>query len=144
MKHLLSITVVLGVVALFLGVSFAPVIHATPIQSETHYSIPSRNTSDIENGTNLSFWICQLSLDGITYLMWTPFIGCFVTFNGTIHIKAFQVLNIDTNEMGNYFDTYDLTGNFTAILRHFIFQHSSEPNQMEGVALNILLIRNSE
>ena len=144
MKYMLSRTLVIGVVAVFLGVSFAPVIHATSIESKTNSLIPSRNTSDIENGTNLTFWICQVSIDGLTWVQWVPFFGFYVLFNGTIHIKAFQALNIDTNETGNYFGTYNLTGNFTAILGHFIFKHSSEPNQMEGVALSIYLVRSPE
>ncbi len=141
MKNMLNLTLVLGVVAVFLGASFTPAIQATSIQSKTNYSIPPKNTCDIENGSNLTFWICQVSLDGITFISWAPLFGLYVLFNGTIHIKAFTALDINSNEYGNYFDTYDLTGNFTAILRHFIFKHSSESNQMEGVALNIILFR---
>ncbi|VVB61779.1 Uncharacterised protein [uncultured archaeon] len=141
MKKMLSINLVMGVVILFLSVSFTPVIHATSIQSTTNYSIPLRNKCDIENGSNLTFWICQLSLDGITFISWAPLFGLYVLFNGTIHIKSFTALDINANKYGNYFGTYNLTGNFTAILRHFIFKHSSEPNQMEGYALNVILIR---
>lgn len=144
MKNKLNIILVLGVVAVFLGTSFTPVIGATSLQSKTNSLVPSRNPCDIENGTNLTFWLCQVSVDGLTWVQWVPFFGFYVLFNGTIHIKAFQALNIDTNETGNYFGTYNLTGNYTAILIHFIFKHSSEPNQMEGVALNIYLVRNPE
>jgi hypothetical protein len=75
MKKVVSVPIVFGIVALFLAVSYAPLIHATPIPLETHYLTPSRNTYDIENGTNLSFWICQLSLDGLTWISWLPFFG---------------------------------------------------------------------
>ena len=116
---------------------------ATPARDSVNPEVkePIRNTFDIENGSNLTFWICQFSVDGITWISWLPLFGLYVTFNGTIYIKAFQVLNIDTNETGDYFGTYNLTGNFTAIMRHFIFRGSSGPNKMEAFCLNVILFR---
>ena len=132
MNNRISKSLVLGVVVLFLCVSFAPVMNAISIPKNIVKT--TEPTVKNEERHNMSALFCKVNIDSIQKMVWLPGAGLFIATNGTVSVeKAFILYDVDTDET-QYFDSFHSTGDAVVILHGFFFRKSSEPNQMEGFA----------
>jgi len=126
MKSKIGKTFCLAAIVLLLGIVFAPNINAV--------AVPKPKTLDGE--ANMEFFICRVSISGITDIYWIPTLGWVVESNGTASIKSWFSLNYDTNEH-TYFGEYQYSGRSMTVLHRYLLRHSSEANQMEGISLGV-------